>query len=113
MSDEKRSFSQILLLALIPTVTALGSAYLANDASNSAADVDDRMAIIQLRSDENALIGVSGFLLPVGDDGMWRDYYACRTQPKEPNDRVNCSHQVKRTSRQSTNPRVAESANLY
>ncbi|NNJ79684.1 MAG: hypothetical protein HKP19_10545 [Xanthomonadales bacterium] len=113
MSEANRPFSQVLLLALIPTLAGIVSAYLANNASTAASGVEERMAIMQLRLDENSLIGANGFLLPVGDDGIWRDYYACRTQSQQPNDRIHCSKQVASTARQSTHPDVAKSANIY
>lgn len=109
MSEEKRPFSQAVILIGFPTLAGLFSAYLANDASN----IEDQMTILQLRLDENSLIVPSGFLLPVGDDGMWRDYYSCRNRSKEGNERVFCSKKVEGISRQSTHPGVAANAHLY
>jgi len=113
MSNEKRTFQQAIILAVLPTIAGIVSAYFANDASMSASDVEERLVITQLRLDENALIGPNGYILPIGDDGMWRDYYSCRTESAEKKDRISCSKQVSETAPQSTHPDVAKRADLY
>jgi hypothetical protein len=113
MDDGKKTFTQAIILALIPTIAGILSAYFANSASNAVSSVEERLVITQLRLDENALIGTNGFHLPIGDDGMWRDYYSCRTDSAVKNDRVTCSINVKETSQQSTHPDVAKPAKLY
>jgi len=113
MADDNKTFTQAIILALIPTLAGVLSAYFANDASTKAANVEERLTITQLRLDENALIGIDGFHLPIGDDEMWRDYYTCRVNSLESHDRVKCSFQAKETAQQSTHPDVAKPANLY
>jgi hypothetical protein len=120
MSDEKRPFYQDLLLILIPSVIAAFSAYIASDAKNSATDaadvsriVQERQEIIQIRLDELSYIGPNGYLLPVGNDDMWRDYLGCRAKTSAPNDRVFCSKQIENKQPDTTHNDAATSINLY
>ncbi len=120
MSDEKRPFYQDLLLVLIPSAIAAFSAYVASDAKNSATNaadvakvVQERQKIIQVRLDENAYIGPNGYLLPVGNDDMWRDYFGCRDKKKLPNDREFCSKLIENKQPDTTHKGVSEAIDLY
>ena len=108
MPDNNRSFIQVLILTIAPTLLAGFAALKSDEANETSALVKKRQNIIQERIDENNLIfKSSGSTIPVGFDQHWSSYSICRNQNVE-SSRKECSDRIIAELPPLTNDLVAD-----
>jgi len=94
-----------VITATIAALASIISAIISNRSQKLTVEVDIRARVRQARLDERDLIGKeSGFLIPVENDDLWRDYFSKVQQPNV--SRKEASESVRAKAPDSTNPLV-------
>ena len=96
-----------IVSAVIAAVAAIISAYLSSKSRAATSAVEKKIKIRQSRMDERDIIlKESGFLIPVENDDMWRDYYDARTTKDL--SRQEASKEIEHKMPSSTDERVRD-----
>lgn len=78
------TFNQALIVAAIPTLLSMSSAYFSHKVESNESIIQARLTERDLINAEAIEITKSGtvtyaFPVPIGDNRAWENYYSCRT----------------------------------
>jgi len=93
--------------SIIAAIASIFSVIWANRSKEASQRVDLRARIRQARIEERDLIGPKGFLIPTGNDAMWRDYY--NNVKNKQMSRVDASQDVKTQASATPDEIIAKS----